>query len=91
MSNSPDSKLTKQPWWSYGHVWLVISGPLIVVVASFITFYLAANGQDPVLTQSNVEADLKTLDARTTLAPAMQARNHAATGTLPSPDSNKKP
>ena len=91
MSNSTDSKSTIQPWWSYGHVWLVISGPLIVVVASFITFYLAANGQDPVLTQSNGEADLKTLDARTTLAPAMQARNHAATGTLPSPDSNKKP
>jgi hypothetical protein len=79
------------PWWKFGHVWLVVSGPAIVVAASFITFYLAANGQDPVLTQSNVEADLKTLDARTTLAPAMQARNHAATGTLPSPDSNKKP
>ena len=91
MSNSSASKSTNPPWWSYGHVWLVISGPMIVVVASFITFYLAAHGQDPVLSQSNGEADLKTQDARTTLAPAMQARNHAATGTLPSPDSNKKP
>ncbi|WP_396430216.1 nitrogen fixation protein FixH [Limnohabitans sp.] len=91
MSNSSASKSTNHPWWSYGHVWLVISGPMIVVVASFITFYLAAHGQDPVLTQYNGEADLKTQDARTTLAPAMQARNHAATGTLPSPDSNKKP
>jgi hypothetical protein len=91
MSNSSATKSTDHPWWSYGHVWLVISGPMIVVVASFITFYLAAHGQDPVLTQSNGDADPKTQEARTTLAPAMQARNHAATGTLPSPDSNKKP
>ena len=30
-----------QPWWKFGHVWLVVAGPLIVVVASFITLYLA--------------------------------------------------
>ena len=26
------------PWWKFGHVWLVVSGPAIVVAASFITF-----------------------------------------------------
>jgi hypothetical protein len=91
MSNSLVSNLPKQPWWSYGHVWLVIAGPLVVVVASFITFYLAANGQDPVLSQSSVEVNANGADARTTLAPAMQARNHAATGTLPLTDSKNKP
>lgn len=38
-----------QPWWKYGYVWLVISGPLVVVVASFITLYLALNTPDQVV------------------------------------------
>lgn len=90
MSNSQNSQLDKRPWWSYGHVWLVISGPLIVVLASFTTFYLASHGQDPVLTQSSAETKGSgTMDDRTSLAPAMQARNHAATGELPVTDSKK--
>ena len=91
MSNSSNSPLVRRPWWAFGHVWLVIAGPLVVVVASFITFYLAANGQDPVLTPSSAEVDTTVPQARTTLAPAMQARNHATTGSLPAPDSKNKP
>jgi hypothetical protein len=68
---------------------LVIAGPLVVVVASFITFYLAANGQDPVLTKSTAEVRADAPDTLTTLAPAVQARNHAATGTLPVPEEKK--
>ena len=86
MSNSSSSK---RPWWSFGHLWLVIAGPLVVVVASFITFYLAANGQDPVLSKSTAEVRADAPDTLTTLAPAVQARNHAATGTLPAPDAKK--
>ncbi|MEK7345656.1 MAG: nitrogen fixation protein FixH [Pseudomonadota bacterium] len=89
MSQRDDSKPAKHPWWSYGHVWLVIAGPLVVVVASFITYYLAAHGQDPVLMQSSVDSYASTPEARTTLAPAMQARNHATTGALPGPNSKK--
>jgi hypothetical protein len=91
MSDPRVSHLPKQPWWSYGHVWLVIAGPLVVVVASFITFYLAVNGQDPVLSPSSVEVNANAAEARTSLAPAMQARNHAATGTLPLPNTPNKP
>jgi hypothetical protein len=90
MSDSTLDASAKRPWWSYGHVWLVIAGPLIVVVASFITFYLAAHGQDPVLMQSNVEPK-GSPEALTTLAPAVQARNHAATGALPSSAPSAKP
>jgi hypothetical protein len=86
MSNS---SLSQRPWWSFGHLWLVIAGPLVVVVASFITFYLAANGQDPVLSKSTAEVRADAPDTLTTLAPAVQARNHAATGTLPVPESKK--
>lgn len=85
MSNPGDFKISPGPWWSYAHVWLVISGPLIVVVASFITFYLAAQGQDPVLTRSSVEVNASRPEDGNSLAPAIQARNHAATGSLPSP------
>ncbi|WP_338413254.1 hypothetical protein [uncultured Sphaerotilus sp.] len=62
------------PWWKYKMVWLVIGGPLIVVVASFITLALAIQNPDPVLdTASSARSGAAHL-------PAMQGRNHAATG-----------
>jgi len=72
------------PWWKFAHVWMVIAGPAIVVVASCVTFYLAASGKDPVLDEDYYRKGLeinKTLQANpASLAPATQARNHAATG-----------
>jgi hypothetical protein len=71
-----------QPWWKYGHVWLVISGPLVVVVAGVITAWIAFTQQDPVLAQDYYRQGLninKTLAQQGALAPAMQGRNHAAT------------
>jgi hypothetical protein len=63
---------------------MVIAGPAIVVVASCVTFYLAANGKDPVLDEDYYRKGLeinKTLQGNpSSLAPATQARNHAATG-----------
>jgi hypothetical protein len=82
MSQSEPS--TTIPWWKFGHVWLVISGPAIVVVASFITLYLAVVGKDPVLDdeyyRKGVEINKTLSDNPSSLAPATQARNHAATG-----------
>jgi hypothetical protein len=81
-----DIKSNIKPWWSYGYVWLVISGPLVVVIASFITLYLAISLPDPAVEdyyRKGIEIN-KTLDAkRNAMAPAMQARNHAATGLKP--------
>jgi hypothetical protein len=71
-----------QPWWKYGHVWLVISGPLVVVVAGVVTAWIAFTQQDPVLAQDYYRQGLninKTLAQQGALAPAMQGRNHAAT------------
>jgi len=57
-------------WWRVPMVWLVISGPALVVVASFATLALAILNPDPVL------------DTATRVGPsgqpAVQARNHAA-------------
>ncbi|MEN9436794.1 MAG: hypothetical protein RIR09_1449 [Pseudomonadota bacterium] len=75
---------SKQAWWRFGYVWLVIAGPAVVVVASFVTFYLAVFGKDPVLDEDYYRKGMeinKTLgDNPASLAPSMQARNHAATG-----------
>lgn len=71
-----------QPWWKYGHVWLVIAGPAVVVVAGLVTAWLAMRSPDPVLAQDyyrrGVEIN-KTLAKNKALMPALQGRNHAAT------------
>ena len=85
------------PWWKFGHVWLVIAGPAIVVVAGFITLYLAISRPDPIVSEDYYRKGIeinKTLDSRTesaNLAPAMQARNHAQTGVVPKLKSLEKP
>lgn len=84
--NDAKSKSISPPWWKFGHVWLVIAGPALVVVASFATLYLAITRPDPVVTDN----DLQTSQRRAvtpeknaaSLAPAVQARNHAATGVV---------
>lgn len=76
-----------KPWWKYGYVWLLISGPLLVIIAGVITIYLAVSQPDPVVDENYYQHGIeinKTLDERRdSMAPAGQARNHAATGIKP--------
>ncbi len=59
------------PWWRVPMVWLVVGGPLLVVLASFATLFLAVRGGDvPLHEASTAQPE--------TYAPATQARNHAA-------------
>jgi hypothetical protein len=63
------------PWWRVRMLWLVIGGPLIVVMASVATLVIALANPDPVLpTGAAVER---------AATPAVQARNHAATPERP--------
>jgi hypothetical protein len=75
MSNTPDRRAAPSPetppWWRVRMLWLVIGGPLAVVVASFATLALALRHPDPVLQPARESANA----AQT---PAVQARNHAA-------------
>ena len=81
------------PWWRYGLVWLVISGPAVVVVAGVITAWIAVRSQDPVVDENyyqsglNINKTLAEQERLRALAPALKGRNHAATPTdaLPEP------
>jgi hypothetical protein len=75
-----------QPWWKYGHVWLLISGPAAVVVAALLTAWIAVAGQDPIVHEDyyrrGVEIN-KQLAKDRAMLPALQGRNHAATPAAP--------
>jgi hypothetical protein len=73
-----------KPWWQYGHVWLIIAGPAVVIVAGFVTLAIAIKTPDPVVAEDYYKRGLninQTLAAEKDmqLAPAMQARNHVVT------------
>ena len=81
-------KSSTAPWWTFGHVWLIIAGPAVVVVAGFVTLYIAVTRPDPVVADDYYRQGMninKTLNssADASLTPALQARNHAATGVVP--------
>lgn len=70
--NTTSDPVVALPWWRVRMVWLVISGPALVVAASLVTMVLAVHGADrPLRETSSSQAE--------TLTPATQARNHAAT------------
>ncbi|APW46271.1 hypothetical protein [Rhodoferax antarcticus] len=85
MSNN--SVLDDKPWWTYGHLWLVISGPMSVVLACLVTFYFIANSPNQIITGQDIEIENvkngQMIEGRD--APAVMARNHAATGAVPAP------
>jgi hypothetical protein len=75
-------KMQQTAWWSFGHVWLVIAGPLLVVVASFVSAFVAFQGNDTALQDDPLAiraAHNMQVAKDRSMAPAVQARNHAAT------------
>jgi hypothetical protein len=58
--------------WRVPALWLMIGGPAVVVVASFVTLVLAWHGADPPVHE---RAAAPGADSMT---PAVQARNHVA-------------
>jgi hypothetical protein len=62
------------PWWRVGMVWVVVGGPLAVVIAALVTAAIAAAGADDILTERGATGPRSGASV-----PAVQARNHAAT------------
>ncbi len=82
-------------WWRVPHMWLVVGGPLVVVLACMVTVVLAVKNPDPVLNKADYEralSEAKALegqarrDALARIQPAGQARNHAASPLIPEAD-----
>ncbi|MET3440326.1 hypothetical protein ABIC94_001072 [Variovorax paradoxus] len=68
-------------WWRYPLLWMVIAGPALVVVASFVTFWYAWQSPDSLVAEDyyrrGVEINKTLADKK--LMPALAGRNHAAT------------
>ena len=83
MSVQPLKSPAGAPWWKYGHVWMVIAGPTVVVVAGFVTLWLAVRQPDPVLAEDyyqrgiDINKTLQQPDA--SMLPAIKGRNHVVT------------
>jgi hypothetical protein len=85
MHSNPESHTApRRPWWKFGYVWLVISGPAIVVVASFVTLWLALAYPEKLVAEDyyqrgvDINREIAAHQLKS-LAPAEQGRNHAAT------------
>ena len=74
---------TSPPWWKFGYMWMVVGGPAIVVVAGFVTLWLAISNPDPLVAKDYYRRGIeinKTLEnPDSSLVPALKGRNHAAT------------
>ncbi len=72
--------LVAQAWYRHPLVWMLIAGPLVVVLAAFYTAYLAMSAPDPVLAHDAYEYGQNRQETSDrSLLPAQKARNHAAT------------
>lgn len=76
------------PWWKFWHLWMVLALPAVVIIASLITLYLALSRPDELVSADyyrqgiEINKSLEDRAAAASLAPALQARNHAATGVV---------
>ena len=72
MDRNNPTPVRTPPLWRIPALWLVIGGPALVVVASFVTLAIAWHDADRPLRES---AAAPSADSMT---PATQARNHVA-------------
>ena len=91
MSVSP-SAAPPVSWWRVRAMWLVVGGPVLVVLASIATAVIAVRHADPVLDKAEYARTLEAARrlpaaereaALVKLQPAHQARNHAAAPVVP--------
>jgi len=81
-----DKQQPTTPWWKVGPMWLVVLGPVIVIIAAVVTLFIALRVPDPVITEDYYRKGLELSKMKpqdVQMMPAIQARNHAAT---PKPD-----
>ena len=72
--NNASQLPTQDPWWRFPMVWLVMGGPVVVVIACLVTTWIAVSHPDPIVSDSVRGAE----PIPPAEMPAQQARNHAA-------------
>lgn len=80
MSQAHSTGVAPEPWWRIKMLWLVIGGPVAVVIASFVTLYIVVSHPDEVLRNPAGSEPVAHKASDAAHLPALQARNHAATG-----------
>lgn len=89
---STSSSSSSRPGWKEPYLWLVVGGPLVVVVAAIITGVIAFKNPDPVIDKNDYQQELlqkrhlestQILEDLAKLQPAHQARNNAASPVVP--------
>ena len=60
-------------------VWFALAGPALVVVAGLVTMVIAYRHADVVVIEATTSSSARNGDRAGPTAPALQARNHAAT------------
>lgn len=68
---NPRHALPRQPWWRTSFMYLVLGLPLIAVVGSLSLVVVAVNNADEIIKPTAQQAPER---------PALEGRNHAATG-----------
>jgi hypothetical protein len=68
---NPRDPMPRQPWWRTRFMFLVVALPLSAVVAGTTTAVIAIRNADQVVKPSATQAPER---------PAVEGRNHAATG-----------
>ena len=73
-----------RPWWKEPYVWMVIAGPLSVVIACAITAVYILQGPDAVVSEDyyreGIALGQEVQKAQPPMQPAQMGRNHSVTG-----------
>ncbi|MDH6594381.1 hypothetical protein M2165_004270 [Variovorax sp. TBS-050B] len=93
--NAPAATAPADAWWRHPLLWMVIAGPALVVVASFVTLWYALATPDPLVSadyyRRGIEINRTLADKK--LMPAVAGRNHATTPVeavpLPRPEAGR--
>jgi uncharacterized protein len=73
-----------RPWWKEFYVWMVIAGPVSVILACIVTAFFILRGPDAVVSEDyyreGIALGVEVKDAKPAMQPAQTGRNHSATG-----------
>jgi hypothetical protein len=65
--------VNNRPWWTFGHLWLVLSGPIVVIIAGLVTVYISFAYKDTVVNSRELNKSHKVVRS---FSPALQGRNN---------------